>query len=226
MLLMTIADFVTADEIVTLRGAFARHPNVDGRLTAQGDARRAKRNMELSRVGDAAGALDGVVAGAIRRSARFAMVALPKATTRPIYSRYAPDMAYGPHVDDAIMSPHEMPLRTDLAVTIFLSEPSDYDGGELAIEFSPVHGQRVKLPAGSAVIYPANTVHRVEVVTRGERLAVVFWVQSLVREADRRQLLYDLHRLRHNRGQPDAVEDDKLLLAKAYNNLLRLWAEP
>ena len=109
---------------------------------------------------------------------------------------------------------------------IFLSESSDYDGGELVIEFSPVHGQRVKLPAGAAVIYPANTVHQVEAVTRGERLAVVFWVQSLVRDADRRQMLYDLHRLRHNRGQPDAIEDDKLLLAKAYNNLLRLWVEP
>ncbi len=96
----------------------------------------------------------------------------------------------------------------------------------MVIEFSPVHGQRVKLPAGAAVIYPANTVHQVEAVTRGERLAVVFWVQSLVRDADRRQMLYDLHRLRHNRGQPDAIEDDKLLLAKAYNNLLRLWVEP
>ncbi|MSP89567.1 MAG: hypothetical protein EXQ92_12275 [Alphaproteobacteria bacterium] len=160
MLLMTIADFVTAEEIATLRGALARHPSVDGRLTAQGDARRAKRNMELSREGEAVKALDEVVAGAIRRSARFAVVALPKATTRPIYSRYAPGMAYGPHVDDAIMSPHATPLRTDLAVTIFLSESSDYDGGQLVIEFSPVHGQRVKLPAGAAVIYPANTVHR------------------------------------------------------------------
>jgi PKHD-type hydroxylase len=225
MLLTTIADFVTPEEAAALRSAFNSNPMADGQNTAAWEARRVKRNQEMQRADDSEN-LDRIVAEAIRRSARFWLVALPKATSRPIYSRYAPDMAYGPHVDDAIMHPHHAPLRADIAVTVFLTQPTDYDGGELSIQYSPVHSQRAKLPAGAAVIYPANTVHRVEPVTRGERLAVVFWVQSLVRGANQRELLFDLHRLRHNRGQPESIEEDKLVLAKTYNNLLRLWSEP
>jgi len=138
----------------------------------------------------------------------------------PLFSRYENGMHYGEHTDNAVMTN----VRTDLALTVFLSPPGDYDGGELVMN-ADRDPRRVKLPAGSAIAYSAATLHRVEPVTRGERLAAVTWVQSMVRDAARRELLEDMGRvLRHLRaGVPNGHET--LLLAKSHANLLRMWSD-
>lgn len=139
-------------------------------------------------------------------------------------SRYHPGMTYGVHVDDALMGATE-PVRTDIATTIFLSRPEDYDGGELVIEGTGGDAE-YKLPAGAAIFYPATSLHRVAPVGRGSRLAAVTWIQSLVREADRREMLFDLDSARRTLFEQTGKTREVDLLSKTYANLLRLWAEP
>ena len=136
-----------------------------------------------------------------------------------MFSRYDPGMEYGDHIDNAIMGE----IRTDLSVTLFLSRPDTYDGGELVIQL-PLGNQEIKLDAGEAIVYPSNSVHHVAPVTRGARLAAVTWVQSRVRDQEVRSILYDLHK---SAQDPVAGQnkDLSLLLAKSYHNLLRYAAE-
>ncbi len=133
-------------------------------------------------------------------------------------------MAYGPHVDDALMGRSEK-MRTDLAVTVFLTDPTAYEGGELIID-SPFGQQEVKLPAGAAVVYPAGTLHRVREVSRGERLAAVTWVQSYVRDGLKREILNDMDRIRRAMAAASPASPETDLAFKTYSNLLRLWSEP
>ncbi len=132
-------------------------------------------------------------------------------------------MAYGFHVDNPLMGKKPR-TRVDLAVTVFLSDPADYDGGEL-IMASPFGDQEVKLPAGAAVLYPANTLHKVAPITRGERLAGVTWIKSHVRDMGQREMLYDLYRIRESLTKIDPDGEDTGLAAKTYANLMRMWAD-
>jgi PKHD-type hydroxylase len=132
-------------------------------------------------------------------------------------------MSYGPHTDDALMGGDGERVRADLAFTLFLSDPADYEGGALTIATSGAE-QAVRLDAGSAILYPAGTIHHVAPVVRGERLAAVGWVQSLVRDATAREILFDLSVAR-GRLAPSAMREDVLLLDKAISNLLRMWGE-
>ena len=134
-------------------------------------------------------------------------------------------MEYGSHVDNAIMW-GQTALRSDIALTVFLTDPKDYDGGELMIEDSTFGVHRVKLPAGEGFLYPANTLHRVAPVTRGHRDAAVTWIQSLVRGVEQRRILFDLERIAAGLRSraPDAAEAGTL--SSVYHSLLRLWAEP
>lgn len=191
----------------------------DGKLTAHGLARSVKNNLQITGSDPETDELQKRVVSAFQRSAEFQAFALPRRIARPMFSRYDPGMEYGDHIDNAIMGE----IRTDLSVTLFLSRPETYDGGELVIQL-PLGNQEIKLDAGEAIVYPSNSVHHVAPVTRGARLAAVTWVQSRVRDQEVRGILYDLHK---SAQDPVAGQnkDLSLLLAKSYHNLLRYAAE-
>ena len=200
---------------------------VDGRTTAGPQAAQAKRNQQLDPNAPAAQALRALVLRALDGHPLFFSAALPRRVLPPQFNRYAGDAnQYGDHVDQAIRYGGEpgQRVRTDLSCTLFFSDPADYDGGELVIEHS-FGQQRVKLPAGDLVLYPGTSVHRVEPVKRGERLASFFWIESMVRRDDQRQLLFDmdmaLMRLRSAHGE----SAETVRLTGTYHNLLRMWAD-
>lgn len=213
-----ILPVLAPDELGRILSQLARATFVDGTATASGLARELKHNLQAERSGSEWVEVDEIVFSALRRNREFQMFAHPKRILAPSYSRYEAGMEYGTHIDGAIMGGAQ-PLRTDLAMTIFLSAPDSYDGGELAIE-SPAGEQEIKLAAGEAVVYPATTLHRVTPVTRGVRLAAVTWIQCAVRDERLRSILHDLGQAVHN---AEAAKDAAAirLLSKSYHNLLR-----
>lgn len=198
---------------------------VDGRATAGTQSAEVKANRQLPSQGEASGALREIVLAALNRHAAFFSAALPKKILPPLFNRYAaPGDHYGAHVDGAVLHGGGLRVRADLSCTLFLAGPDDYDGGDLVVAH-PGGEHRVRLPAGDAVLYSSGSVHRVEPVTRGARLASFFWVESLVRGESERRLLLDLdtqvQALRQRLGEcPETVA-----LAGTYHNLLRLWAD-
>ena len=216
-----IIPVLDAAEVARVLRALEAHPFVDGKATAGGIARDVKQNLQAEREGDSLSALDQLVISALQRNEVLQAFAFPKRLRPPIFARYEPGMEYGAHVDGAIMNDHGSLLRADLAVTLFLSSPETYDGGELVIEL-PYGEEEIKLEAGEAVVYPADTVHRVAPVTRGARIVAVTWVQTAVQDERMRTLLFDLYR---TIGKVEAGEDPRLLLSKTYHNLLRITAE-
>jgi PKHD-type hydroxylase len=223
-LITCIGDVLTFEELDKVRAGFAAMTFVDGKATAGHRAKRVKHNLQADRAqSPQAAEVEEIILAALRRNAEFKRTALPRHIRPPLFSRYERGMHYGRHVDDAVMgSSHR--ARSDLSLTIFVSDPQDYDGGELVIE-TPFGEQEVKLPAGAAVVYASSTLHRVAAVTRGRRLAAVTWVQSLVRDPAAREILHDLDLVRRacNRLAPDAPETD--LAYKTYVNLMRMWSE-
>lgn len=210
-------------ELRQLRDKLVGASFADGAETAGRQAKRVKQNQQVARGSPLARELGKVVLDALRRNGTFISATLPCRLTEPMFNRYAGGMRYGSHVDNAVMY-QPQPLRSDISLTLFLSAPDEYDGGELLIDDVAVR-QKVKLPAGSAIIYPATTLHRVEPVTRGERLGAVIWIQSLVRDPAQRRILFDLDRVTQamTKRNPDAPE--VAILSGSYHNLLRLWAE-
>jgi PKHD-type hydroxylase len=163
------------------------------------------------------------VAG-LQRHPLFAAYAWPRRVTAPLYARYDPGMQYGAHVDGAIMAADG--LRTDLSVTLFLAEPSEYDGGELALDLGGGALHSVKLPAGAAFVYPTGALHLVRPVTRGRRLVAVFWVQSYARDQGVREVLFDLRAVASSLNQQAPQSREAQLLLKSLSNLERRFAEP
>ncbi|MFN9728616.1 Fe2+-dependent dioxygenase [Acidovorax sp.] len=199
----------------------------DGKDSAGSQARLAKNNQQLPRDSEAAQRIAAMVMGALDRSALFLTATLPKRVFPPRINRYGGSANhYGDHVDSAVrqMADRRERLRTDISCTVFLSDPEDYDGGELCID--DTFGERqVKLPAGHAVIYPGTSVHQVRPVTRGHRIACFFWVESMVRSDEQRRLLYSMDmallRLRQLHGE----SAETVALTGTYHNLLRMWAD-
>lgn len=222
-MILSIPDVLTPAELASLNQALEKAQFADGRATASGAAARAKSNRQVSPKDPALPTMQKTVLTALARNDAFNALALPLRMVPPLFSRYDPGMTYGDHVDRPVMQ-GPVPVRTDIALTLFLSDPKSYDGGELVIssDFGP---QPVKLAAGGAVLYSACTVHRVEPVTRGTRLAAVAWVQSMVREPERRQLLVELGTVRKwvERQSPEAREG--LQLQKIRAQLMRWWSE-
>jgi PKHD-type hydroxylase len=215
---------LTPDQVRGARELLSRATFVDGRLSAGMAAARVKRNEEMARNDALREQLNNLVMGALVRHPVYRAGALPVRVATPFYARYTPGMTYGDHVDDPIMGGDAAPYRTDVAITVFLNEPQDYDGGELTVK-TPFGDQTVKLPAGDGVLYPASSLHHVAPVTRGERLVAITWVQSLVRDPARRELLYGLNQAREKllQAAPDAPETAQVNVA--YINLIRMWSE-
>lgn len=217
---------LSAAELAHCRTVLATATWEDGRATAGPQSALAKRNLQLPAGSSAATELGEVVLDALRRHAGFLAAALPLKVFPPLFNRYDAGMDFDAHVDNAVrFAPNGARYRTDLACTLFLSDPADYEGGELVIE-GAFGEQRVKLPAGDAVVYPASSVHRIEPVTRGSRLAGFFWVQSMVRDAGQRALLHGLDRdIATVRAELGDAHRAVVGLTGAYHNLIRMWAE-
>jgi PKHD-type hydroxylase len=213
------------EELDVVVSFVAQQTFTDGRATARGSAQSVKHNLQAGRTGPDLSEADRVLISALQRNQEFQHFAFPKRMMIPMYSRYDPGMKYGSHIDDGIMSSlNGEPLRTDIALTVFLSPPATYEGGELVIEM-PLGEQEIKLDAGEAVAYSASSIHHVNPVTRGVRLAAISWAQSTVRSEPLRAILCDLgHAVDRSgaAGQPEL----SLLLGKSYHNLLRYAAEP
>lgn len=226
-MLLHVPDVLTPHEVQQARTWLSQGEWVDGRTTAGPQAATVKRNWQLSGQHESTHALRRLVLGALQRHPIWFSAALPKRILPPLFNRYeGAANTYGNHVDQSIRFGAEAGdrVRTDISCTLFLAEPDEYDGGELVVE--DTYGTRgVKLPAGHLVLYPGTSVHRVEPVTRGARLASFFWVESMVRSDEQRRLLFDLDmtlmRLRERHGETE----DCVRLSGTYHNLLRLWAD-
>lgn len=224
-----LAQLVTPDELKSIREAIAGATFGDGAVSSGVIARAAKHNLELSPISTPAGELvNKILTHAFDRHPIFKAWALPRRSTAFIVNRFDEGMYYGDHIDNGL---HEQGqgafLRSDLSVTVFLSEPGAYDGGELIID-SDREAQAVKLPMGQAVVYRSGSVHRVEKVRRGSRIAAVCWVESLIRDEAQRQMLFDLATVIETtlRQEPTPQRQATLTaLSKVRHNLLRMWAE-
>ncbi len=201
----------------------------DGRVTAGVQSAMAKNNEQLDQQGEAAKALQPIVLQGLNRHMDFFSAALPKRVFPPLFNRYGGAAnAFANHVDNAVRfipGTQGERVRTDISCTLFLSEPGDYDGGELVVE-DTFGKQAVKLAAGDMVMYPGTSVHRVEPVTRGQRVASFFWVESMVRSDEQRRMLYEMDRhLMRLRSTVGEDEPAVIGLTGLYHNLLRAWAD-
>jgi len=225
-LLLTLPDVLLKEELTTIRGLLKQAQWIDGRNTAGAQAAQVKNNQQLAEQDPLLANIRGIVLQALHRDPLFFSAALPDKILPPFVNRYAgQNNHYGFHVDSAMRS---MPdgsarVRADVSATLFFNDPDEYDGGELVVQ--DVFGdQRIKLKAGSIVIYPSSSVHAVTPVTRGERLASFMFIQSMVRDAAHRRMLFDMDmalvRLRQQHGETAEV----VQLTGIYHNLLRQWA--
>jgi PKHD-type hydroxylase len=217
---IVIADVLPAQEVKLVRTKLAAAEFVNGRATAGWSARIVKENLQVKSDDRSLETVRKLVAERILANDVFRLAVRPKTLSPLLFSRYEPGMRYGSHVDDALM--YEM--RTDVSFTLFLNDPASYDGGELVIE-SAAGEDGVKLAAGSLVAYPSTTLHHVAEVTRGERLAAVGWARSYVRDAARRELLFDLDTARRQLFEREGKTPEFDLLSKSCSNLFRMWAE-
>jgi PKHD-type hydroxylase len=223
-LLLRIPSVLTRDEVELARSMLAGAPFVDGKLSAGQVARRVKQNMEVDRHARELDQLNGLVMGKLVQHPVYRSGALALRVAAPYYARYTSGMQYGDHVDDPIMGSDGQLYRSDVSITVFLNNPSDYEGGELVVN-TPFGEQLVKLPAGDAVMYPSSSLHRVAEVTRGERLVAVTWLQSLVRDPTRRELLHELNTVRERMLATTPESEDAKLINKTYVNLVRMWGD-
>jgi len=217
-----IGDVLDESELDRILGLIERGTFVDGRTTARWSARLVKNNEQLSPACAVHGEIIERVSTKVLDNQTFKMAALPRKLRGPLISRTDASMGYGCHVDDAIAG--DPPTRADLSYTLFLSAPSDYDGGELVLE-DALGEHSFKLAAGSLVLYPSTYLHRVETVRTGRRLVAAGWVQSLCRAAAHREILFDLQRALREEFDVRGKTTQFDLLSKTYSNLLREFAE-
>lgn len=225
-MLVPVTAVLSAQEVQRVRARIAAAPWSDGRLTAGYRSAQVKANLQVPQSDPAAQDAGALILQALERNATFISSTLPHHVYPPLFNRYEPGMAFGNHLDNAV---RQIPgtahrLRTDVAATVFLSAPEEYDGGELVID--DLYGMHsVKLAAGAMVVYPASSLHRVQPVTRGVRDAAFFWVQSMVRDDGARTLLYDLDTAIRELTARGADAASLLRLTGCYHNLLRRWAD-
>lgn len=224
-MLLRIPGVLSAAELDQAWGLLDAAPWADGRVTAGTQSAQVKNNLQLPQDAPETLALQELVVRALNRSSAFFTATLPRKVFPPLFNRYGGQAnSFGNHVDNAVrFTPDGERVRTDISATLFLAEPDSYDGGELVIE-DTFGSQRVKLAAGDMVVYPSSSVHRVEPVTRGARVACFFWLESMVRSDEQRRLLYELDmallKLRSEQGD----NEHTVALTSTYHNLLRMWA--
>jgi PKHD-type hydroxylase len=225
-MLLHIPEILSAEQLAECRAVLGAADWVDGRETAGHHSERVKRNRQIAERHPVARRLGDMILGALDRNPLFLSAALPLKIVPPLFNRYEGGETYGSHVDGAIRpvpgTLHR--VRTDLSATLFLTAPEDYDGGELVVD-DTFGAHRVKLPAGSMIVYPGSSLHRVEPVTRGLRLAAFFWTESMVRDDAQRRLLFDLDMAIQEIAA--AMPDNPAVaqLYSVYHNLLRQWAD-
>jgi PKHD-type hydroxylase len=224
-MLLHVENVLSAEQVFTARETLQGQTWVDGRVTAGEQSALAKHNLQVPEDAPAARELGEMILTALGRNPQFVSAVLPLRVFPPLFNRYDEGMAFDTHVDNAIRFAGPVRFRTDVSATLFLTDPADYDGGELIVE--DAYGEHaIKLAAGDMILYPATSLHRVAPITRGSRWAAFFWAQSMVRADAQRSLLYDLDNaiqamsVKVGQGDPAVVS-----LTGTYNNLLRMWAD-
>ncbi len=225
-MLLAIPDLLSPEQVTSARSLLDRAEWIDGRVTAGPQSARSKNNQQVAERSAAAESVGDMILTALQRNALFVSAALPLRVFPPLFNRYQGGHAFGNHVDNAIRqigaTGHR--IRTDLSATLFLAEPDEYEGGELAVE--DTYGlHKVKLPAGDMVLYPSSSLHSVTPVTRGARVASFFWIQSMIRDDGRRTLLFDLDVSIQQLSRDVPAHPSVVQLTGVYHNLLRQWAE-
>ena len=225
-MLLQIPDVLTPQQVAWCRQTLDRAEWINGRATAGHQSARSKDNLQLPEDHPAAEEMGELIVAALERHSLFMAAALPLKVFPPLFNCYRSGQAFGTHVDNAIRqvtgTPHR--VRTDLSATLFLTPPDEYDGGELVVEDTyGVHD--IKLPAGHAILYPSTSLHKVSPVTRGERIASFFWVQSMVRDDGARTLLFDLDTAIQRLGADVPAHPSVVELTAVYHNLVRRWAD-
>lgn len=226
-MLIAIPDLLSPAELAEVRAIIDDAEWIDGNATSGHQSALAKNNEQLPEDSDAAQAAGRLILEALGRSPLFFASALPLRIFPPLFNRYGEGQAFDTHVDNAIRIKRgsDFRIRSDLSITVFLEAAENYDGGELQVE-DHYGVQRVKLPAGHAVVYPSSSLHRVTPVTRGRRVASFFWLQSMVRDAEKRRTLFDLDRAVQRLTDELSGKDRSVIeLTGVYHNLLRLWAD-
>ena len=225
-MIVQVPNILTAEQIARCREVMQRASWVDGRATAGYQSAVVKENRQLSENSPEARELGVMIVAALERSPLFITAALPLRVFPPLFNRYEGGEKFGAHLDNSIRQIPGTPyrIRTDISATLFLSAPEEYDGGELVID--DVYGAHaVKLPAGDMVVYPASSLHHVNPVTRGVRLAAFFWIQSMIRDDGQRTLLFDLDMAINKVNQAIPNHGAVVELTNCYHNLLRRFAE-
>ena len=225
-MLLAIPDVLAADQVAACRATLDGAEWVDGRVTAGFQSARAKDNQQVPEGHPAAIACGDLILAALERAPLFLSAVLPLRVFPPLFNRYSGGQAFGTHVDNAIrqLPGRPMRIRTDVSATLFLSDPDEYDGGELVVE-GAFGAQPVKLPAGHMVVYPATSLHHVRPVTRGARIGSFFWVQSMVADAGDRTILFDLDSAIRTLGRDLPDGRVTVQLTGVYHNLIRRWAQ-
>ena len=226
-MLIAIPDLFSSAEVAQVRGIIDAAEWVDGNVTSGVQSAMAKDNEQLPEGSEAHRRAGAMVLDALGRSPLFVAAALPLKVFPPLFNRYGGGQRFGTHVDNAVRIQRgtDFRIRSDLSMTVFLEDPANYDGGELLIE-GQFGAQSVKLPAGHAILYPSSSLHRVEPVTRGRRVASFFWIQSMIRDDSARRILFEtdqaVQRLVATLGNDDR---SVIELTGVYHNLLRRWAD-
>ena len=225
-MLLHIPHVLTKAQVEECRTALEGAEWTDGKATAGYLSQRVKDNVQVPEGHRIARQLGSTILDALDKNALFVSAALPLKVVPPLFNRYSGGQSYGGHIDGAVRPVYGTPhrVRTDLSATLFLTDPEEYDGGELVIA-DLLGGRRFKLPAGDMVLYPGTSVHRVEPVTRGARLAAFFWIQSMVRENEKRAVLFELDTALQQLGRDAAGHKAVVQIMGVYHNLLRAWSD-
>jgi PKHD-type hydroxylase len=223
-MLVVIEDLLQEAQLKKIDEVLTHAEFVDGKLTAGKAASRVKNNEEMKGEPRQMELLIRILTSAMAHNASFRSAVLPYRMADPIFARYQSGMTYGDHVDDPLMGLSGQRFRSDVSMTIFLRGPETYEGGELVVR-TTFGEKRVKLRAGSAVIYPSSSLHHVAEVTRGERLVALAWIQSYVRDPAQRELLYELDLAREHLLESAPQAQTTGLVEKSYANLLRMWGD-
>lgn len=223
-MMLQIPGVLNPAQLDTVRTMLSKARFVDGKLSAGMAAKKVKDNEELASDANEINQLNNIVMGSLVQHPMYQSGALPTRVAVPFYARYKAGKQYGDHVDDPVMGPPGQRYRSDVSITVFLNEPEEYQGGELTIR-TAFGDRQVKLKAGDAVMYPSASLHHVAEVTSGERLVAVTWLQSMIRDPAKRELLYEMNTVREKLLSDHGGMEESKKLDICYANLIRMWAE-